>query len=114
AQGGDGRSYPWGDDPALGNCYSAYNHDTGRAQVARTVGSFPADCSVQGVYDLAGSVAEFVDGSWIDHPTFALYCGGSYGDRDPQRFTTTAEGVVDVRQVHPRIGIRLICAVPEP
>ncbi len=115
AQGGDGRAYPWGDRADLTRCYSLVVAagdlvPQRRATIARTVGSFPADCSVQGAYDLAGSLSEFVMEDASD-PRWASLMGGSFATRDPDRFASWSRRWVDPRHADLAHGFRLVATV---
>jgi len=111
-QGGDGRRFPWGNYPDLDWCYSSAQQPAGYGHIAQPVGSFPVDCSVQGVLDLSGSVAEFVDGSGSTRTGFALLCGGSWRDKDPARCSGAVERLIDERMPSDWIGFRLALDVP--
>ncbi len=60
ARGTDGRTYPWGDgfDRTLAN-----NSDH-----PMTIMNFPGGVSPYGCYDMAGNVAEWVDGTYAAYP----------------------------------------------
>jgi formylglycine-generating enzyme required for sulfatase activity len=61
ARGGDGRTYPWGEDPP-GPAMANYNNQVGDT---RAVGSYPAGAGPYGALDMAGNVAEWV-ADWYD------------------------------------------------
>ncbi len=107
AQGGDGRPYPWGMRADIGFSASALGA-TQDKWCAHPVGSHPKDRSVQGVFDLGGSVAEmvFVEGA------VRLAAGGSHRDRQPEIFGVfSARDVID-GQPDPGVGLRLALTVP--
>lgn len=62
ARGGDGRLYPWGDQPP-DNTLLNFNL---AAQDTTRVGSFPNGASPYGALDMAGNVVEWVDGFYYD------------------------------------------------
>jgi formylglycine-generating enzyme required for sulfatase activity len=105
AQGGDGRLYPWGNRPDLGFCASALTAEKNPGGFVG--GSFASDCSVQGVYDLAGLLSEFVDGASPLNPRWHLVMGGNISDREPLRFSSLHHREVDDRYVHADFGFRL-------
>ena len=82
ARGSDGRKYPWGNE------WSQQLSNSGEEQRHKpvAVGSYPRGVSPFGVYDMAGNVAEWVDGDFAlypgskgkDQPGFKIYKGGSY------------------------------------
>ncbi len=111
AQGGDGRPYPWGRHANLSRCHSHISAGHGRGRIDRPVGSFPDDRSPQGVYDLAGSVAEMVD-HHVEGP-FWLLCGGSWTDRDARRFRSDAYRIIDERVPLRNAGFRLALSIDE-
>jgi formylglycine-generating enzyme required for sulfatase activity len=84
AAGADGRLYPWGADvPAAARlnacgseCAAAGMYPTSDGHVRTApVGAFPVGATPEGVQDLAGNVAEWVDG--VVTPTAR---GGAYDD----------------------------------
>lgn len=99
-QGGDGRPFPWGwaEDSSL--AASAMG-----PKEAVPGGSFPWDQSVQGVFDLAGSVSEFA----TPEPGSSVQplMGGNRFDRDVARLTAHQRRDLDLRIVHPGAGLRL-------
>ncbi len=109
AEGGDGRTYPWGDRADLGFCASALTSE--RAQALAAGGAFPTDCSVQGVYDLAGSLSEFTAGVSTLNPSWRIIAGGNFTDRKPERFAASGRREVDARYVHPGCGLRLALTI---
>ena len=107
AQGGDGRLYAWGMRADVGFSASAIRA-TQDQWCSHPVGSHPKDRSVQGVFDLGGSVAEMVsvDGS------IRLAAGGSHRDRQPEIFgVSSSRDIVDT-QPEPGVGLRLALTVP--
>lgn len=107
-QGGDGRAHPWGDADDLSFCASSVT--AARDPTLATGGGarFPADLSVQGVWDLAGSRSEFCSGVSGLSPELRPLMGGSFMDRMPDRFTAWSRRDVDRRLVHPGWGVRLV------
>ena len=106
-QGGDGRPFPWGLHPDLGYSTSGFTAPVGKWCVV-LVGSRARDCSVQGVFDLAGSVAELTlesEGAWSA-------CGGSWRDRQPEQFRVSSHRPLDERQADPVVGFRLALSLP--
>lgn len=64
ARGTDGRLWPWGNEyePAKAN-----TEEAGSAWTS-PVGSYQADVSPYGVYDMAGNVREWTDGWYVSYP----------------------------------------------
>ncbi|MBA3707456.1 MAG: SUMF1/EgtB/PvdO family nonheme iron enzyme [Planctomycetes bacterium] len=104
AQGGDGRTYPWGMSADLGHCRSS---TTVALHADFVAGSFPVDRSVQGVMDLAGSLSEFVSDAAPADGRRRLLMGGNYHDSRPERYACLSQREVDARWVHPGCGMRL-------
>lgn len=107
-QGGDGRLYPWGNLQDNAMCYSYAAKPTRSGFVEMPVGSFKGDRSVQGVFDLAGSVAEFADGGWYGKKGISLALGGSFTDRETGRFSAASRRAVDDRLPLNSVGFRLV------
>jgi formylglycine-generating enzyme required for sulfatase activity len=65
SRGGDGRTFPWGDDPSekKSNCAETGANDT------MPVGSFSAGASPFGCLDMAGNVAEWVEDAFGPYPS---------------------------------------------
>lgn len=106
-QGGDGRPFPWGMHPDLGYSTSGFTAPPG-LWCAVPVGTRARDSSVQGVLDLAGSVAELVQ----DGESAWAACGGSWRDRQPEQFGVSAHRPLDERQADPVAGLRLAFTLP--
>jgi formylglycine-generating enzyme required for sulfatase activity len=113
-QGGDGRGFSWGlrGDPV--HCASAFTVPTG-AWCASPVGGHPADRSVQGVYDLGGSLAEMVADAalGVDARRARLAAGGSYLDRQSEQFGVHSLRSTDRATPGPAIGFRLALSLTE-
>ncbi len=111
AQGGDGRLYPWGDRADLGLCRSAQSGAGERLSAPGRTAAFPRDRTVQGAFDFAGSVSEFVADSSTRDARFRLLAGGNCHDLQPERYTTLSLREVDPRFVHVACGFRLALEV---
>lgn len=109
AQGGDGRPYPWGLRADLGFSASALDATAG-SWCASPVGSHPKDRSVQGVFDLGGSVAELV----LHDGAVRVAAGGSHRDRQPEAFGVFSRRNVSDNQPEPGVGLRLALTLPPP
>lgn len=107
--GATARPYAWGTDAptalllnacgaecAAGGMYSAGDGFAATAPVA----SFPSGRSPEGVFDLAGNVAEWVE------DTGSVVRGGSFADSDPAAVAATASRAVTAETAEPTIGFR--------
>lgn len=102
------RAYPWGNDAPsatrLNACGSEcgaramYAEDDGYAQTAPR-GSYPAGRTPEGVWDLAGNVAE-----WVDLAGTSVTRGGSFTDFDPA--SVSAAGIRPVNGAAVTVGFR--------
>ena len=106
AQGGDGRRFPWGDgaDPSL--CCSVVGVTRAGTRGLPPGGSFPADHTLQGVDDLAGSLCEFI-ADRAAGPALIAVMGGSRGDRQADRFTSWSRRDAQRTLVDGNFGVRL-------
>ena len=102
ARGTDGRTFPWGEkqDPSLANV--AVNQQFGR--VAK-VKSFTYDCSIYGIYDMAGNVSE-----WTSTPTEngKYFVKGSHFNAVLDRARTYVSYAVEPEHAG-FIGFRCVC-----
>jgi formylglycine-generating enzyme required for sulfatase activity len=106
AQGGDGRAFPWGCRGDLGLCHSFPAGQRLAAKAPLNGVSFPSDCTVQGAYDMAGSLIEFVTDA-TSSPELGAGMGGCRSDREMDRFTTWTRREVMRRMAPAGFGIRL-------
>lgn len=107
AAGARGRRYPWGDTGAVcrrgswglarGPC--AFGHDG-----PELAGAHPQGATPEGVYDLAGNVAEWVAGSPDD--VFGVVRGGSFAAELATDLRTWRTVRVPVQTRSPEIGAR--------
>ncbi|MHC5067188.1 MAG: protein kinase domain-containing protein [Planctomycetota bacterium] len=111
--GDEGRHTLWGDTVDLSACYSHAVAEVKTLAELLPVGSFPRDCSVHGVLDLAGSVSEWVASEWDESPGMWLIRGGSWKDRRQERFTAADWRAMDPRQVSTGVGFRLAVSVAD-
>lgn len=109
AAGSAGRTYPWGDEApgpervnACGpECKPRGMYATADAwKTTAPVGSLPAGRTPEGVLDLAGNVAEWVDGE----P--AAVRGGSHADTEPAAVSAAAVVTTGAETASPTIGFR--------
>ena len=81
AKGAQGRPFPWGGEMPRHDGV-AFDLRDGTAPHPRDVGSAPQDVSPEGIHDLGGNVAEWVeDGRGAI--SMKMIRGGSWGSRDP-------------------------------
>ncbi len=107
AQGGDGRAYPWGDRPDLGACWSYQTNRGKKLNGEARVGQFPLDRSEQGVFDLAGSLSEFVDIK-VGNAAARVKMGGNFSEYKADHFSSWFRQDHDYRWVSPVHGFRLV------
>lgn len=110
AAGNAGRTYAWGDEAPgperVNACGSECSKPRGMyasADAWKTtapVGSLPAGRTPEGVLDLAGNVAEWVDG---EPPGVR---GGSYADTEPAAVSAAAVIATGAETASPTIGFR--------
>ena len=87
AKGGEGRIYPWGDQPVTGkranhcdkNCAAEWRSQEDDLHAATSpVGSYPEGAARWGFFDLSGNVAQWVS-SYVGQ--LAMHKGGSWNDK---------------------------------
>lgn len=113
AAGSTGRLYPWGTEPPAADRLDAcgpecapsgmYGASDGYVRTAPG-GSFPLGQTPDGAFDLAGNVAEWVDGTLT-----SIARGGSFADVDARAVASTSEQTVAAPG--PSIGFR--CALDQ-
>ncbi len=102
AQSGDGRLYSWGMRADLS--FSATTQDQLSERWCQIpVGSYLRDQTVHGVFDLCGSVAEFV----LDVGVVRQAAGGCHKDRLTENFTVYSRHDVQDTDTKTGIGLRL-------
>ncbi len=75
--GAQGRTYPWGNEPADSQlCWSGISKRTGTC----AVGSFPGGDAPGGIHDLAGNVWEWTSSNFDDTPAARVARGGCWYD----------------------------------
>jgi formylglycine-generating enzyme len=114
AAGSTGRRYPWGMEAPTADrlnacgieCASAamYSASDGHVRTA-PVGSFPLGRTPEGVEDLGGNVAE-----WVDAARGPVTRGGSYVDVDAALVASVYASATTTTASSPAIGFR--CAMP--
>lgn len=107
AKGAAGRLFPWGTDT---------DHMDGVAyqlSASRAVGTSAKDVSPEGVYDLAGNVAEWVQ-SERNTPDKRVVRGGSYLSDEPCRLLGSKCARISVKNVGRNVGFRCARNADEP
>jgi formylglycine-generating enzyme required for sulfatase activity len=107
AKGAAGRPFPWGVDT---------DHLDGVAyhlSAPRAVGTSTKDVSPEGVYDLAGNVAEWVQ-SERNTPDKWVVRGGSFLSDEPCRLLGSKCARISVKNVGRNVGFRCARNVDEP
>ncbi len=110
ARGADPRNgYPWGNEPAEDQlCWSPKNS---RHEGTCPVRSYPRDRTPQGVYDLAGDVAEWVDGSPAAGSRAHTAFGASWWSMDDGYVSGALGGVEVPSERNETVGFRCAKAV---
>jgi formylglycine-generating enzyme required for sulfatase activity len=107
AQSGDERLYPWGMRADL--TYSATTHGSlSERWCYIAVGSFPRDRTVHGIFDLSGSVSEFVTDSGVIRQA----AGGNHRDRQIHSFIVYSRRDVSDSDTEAGVGFRLALSLP--
>ena len=105
ARGVDRRAFPWGNDwePTFCNGPDGFARDPR----PRAVGSSPEDCSVYGVFDLAGGVAEWVSDAVPHRPDRGWVRGGSWNSHR-QGARLSSRGTMPRLSTGGTLGFRLV------
>ena len=109
AKGAEGRPFPWGGELPRQDGV-AFDLRDGAAPHPRDVGSSPQDVSPEGIHDLGGNVAEWVEdgrGS-IDTKTIR---GGSWGSRGPCHLLDSGCKRIGVGEYSSDVGFRCASSV---
>ncbi len=78
ARGTDGRLFVWGNDLNSGYALTRANHEGMKKYPhGAPPGSFPADVSVYGVYDMGGNMREYTSSGYTDNPDLHVIKGAS-------------------------------------
>ena len=111
ARGTDGRLYPWGSRFDATFCKMAASRPG--PPVPERVGSFPADVSPYGVYDMAGCVREYCDSPFDADPDLRVAKGGSYQAQADVNCRATHRVPIFPAQPGLANGFRLVRDPPE-
>jgi serine/threonine-protein kinase len=116
ARGAEGRAYPWGSEaPACGRaCYDKNGgcREPGASVGTCAAGMYPADRTPDGIYDLAGNVAEWTAEAAGDAGAATRVArGGSFID-SVEVLRATTRSAVPPALAHVGIGFR--CALDAP
>jgi serine/threonine-protein kinase len=106
ARGPDGRLFPWGSRFDATFCKMAASRP-GRP-APESVGSFPADCSPYGVFDLAGLVSEYCDSPFGADPALRVVRGGHYATPNEMACRVTHRAPVPTDEPSLTCGFRLV------
>jgi formylglycine-generating enzyme required for sulfatase activity len=107
AKGAAGRPFPWGADADHLDGVAYHLSDP------RTVGTSAKDVSPEGVYDLAGNIAEWIQ-SERNTPDKRVIRGGSYLSDGACRLLSSKCARISVRNVGRNVGFRCARNVDEP
>jgi formylglycine-generating enzyme required for sulfatase activity len=104
ASGGDGRTYPWGEESDLDN---RCNHDgqSDGFDYTALIGSFPEGQSPHGFMDMAGNVSEFVHSQFPGYPNVK---GGDCLNVDDQLRIDADNWGADRKHRTNYVGLRII------
>jgi CubicO group peptidase (beta-lactamase class C family) len=101
--GEDGRTYPWGFRPPVGEiCWSGVETREGTC----AVGTFPKGDAVWGVHDMAGNVGEWT--STTTEGNGHVMKGGGWNLGDAAMFRVVARDIGDSMFRGPNVGIRCV------
>jgi len=106
ARGPDGRLFPWGNRFDATFCKMATSRP-GRPMPER-VGSFPADCSPYGIFDLAGLISEYCDSPFGGDPGLRVGRGGHYATPNEMACRVTHRAPVPMAEPSLICGFRLV------
>ncbi|MEE2789600.1 MAG: bifunctional serine/threonine-protein kinase/formylglycine-generating enzyme family protein [Myxococcota bacterium] len=111
ARSADGRPYPWGHYFDALFCKMAGSR-SGTPRPER-VGSFRSDCSVYGVYDMAGLIREYCDSSFSKTADLRVVRGGSYLTNNGAACRATGRWPVHLKAPSLEHGFRIVRDVPD-
>jgi tetratricopeptide (TPR) repeat protein/formylglycine-generating enzyme required for sulfatase activity len=109
AKGAENRPFPWGDDPPRQDGV-AFDLRDGAQVHPRAVGDSPQDVSPDGVHDLGGNVAEWVEDQRGDLAQKTLR-GGSFASRGPCYLLTSSCARAAGDSYHKDLGFRCVRSV---
>ena len=101
-----GRLYPWGNRFDATFCKMAASRP-GRPS-PESVGSFPADCSPYGIFDLAGLISEYCDSPFGADPALRVSRGGHYATPNEMACRVTHRAPVPMAEPSLTCGFRLV------
>ncbi|TKB92519.1 MAG: trypsin-like serine protease [Nitrospira sp.] len=126
ARGTDGRRYPWGNDEEIAKRYMENRHLRADANGAEPVGRQVATSSPYGVFDLIGSLSEWVKDWYAEdfyqtspvrdpqgppRGSFRVLRGGEWNEKSPH-IQSSYRGWDDVTYWGPTLGVRCATDVP--
>jgi formylglycine-generating enzyme required for sulfatase activity len=107
AQGDDGRTYPWGEQPPDATRANCVPHGPGGTT---PVGSYPAGASPYGLLDMAGNVWEWVEADDGSH-VLPIIRGGAFRSTEGA-MVCDAWGVIDDDGGFSLVGFRVAASDP--
>ncbi|MHC4871231.1 MAG: protein kinase domain-containing protein [Planctomycetota bacterium] len=107
AKGGNSRNfkYPWSSSFKSGNCQSSYTE--AKTEPAAS-GSFSKGMTKEGLYDMSGNLAEWVDSGEANDAEEATAMGGSFADKDPAELTVNAMRNYPANINNNQVGFRCV------